>query len=515
MFRVNASRIVSLLALLAIVVCAVYLANFLNLREAQLKSWRARNAALTFADQLRQTSDDLTRMVRLYAVNGDTVYREYFDEILAIRNGEAPRPVDYFSVPYWDIVLNSGERFGEPGEAVPIRTLANRAGLLDNELALIEKAEDASNALAVIENEIMEVVAARIEAGGNYVLEGEALDAMLRLHGPEYFAAKAQVMTHLVELGETVTESFLEVRRETVALYNQGLGTSVILLAATLVIIAADILLQLFGRKAEDIKGSAGAGLSAFLDRRSRLLALLASLPALILVLLSVTFVGNFQRELPAVSRNITARLAARDFADNLRQTSDDLTLMVRLYAITGEPRYREYFDEILDIRNGIEPRPVEYFDAPYWDVVLDTGERPGEPGEAVPIRTLARNAGLLPSELAEFEKAEDASNALAELENEIMDVVAAQIEAGDGTWVLEGEALEAMLRLHGPEYHAAKALVMQPLVEVERLVDEVYATWLTATIDFNNLTLYWGLYVLIPAFVLLIVGLWLRRRQG
>ena len=188
---------------------------------------------------------------------------------------------------------------------------------------------------------------------------------------------------------------------------------------------------------------------------------------------------------------------------------------MVRLYSITGDPLYRDYFDEILDIRNGIEPRPVKYFSVPYWDIVLDTGERTGEAGEAVAIRTRAGNAGLTEAEFAEFSRAEDASNALAEIENEIMDLIAAQIEAGAGDYVLEGEALQAMLRLHGPEYHAAKAQVMQPLVELERQVEEAYATWIDAVIEFNDQTLNLGVYTLLAAFVLVLVGVWLRRRQA
>lgn len=499
--RLGLAQAISILALVAVLVSGVYLANFLTEREVVQSNWAARRAALSFADRLRQTSDDLTRMVRLYAVNGDPVYREYFDEILAIRNGEAPRPVDYFSVPYWDIVLNTGERFGEGGEAVPIRTLAREAGLLEEELAEIEKAEDASNALAVIENEIMEVVAAQIEASdGDYVLEGEALDAMLRLHGPEYFAAKAQVMIHLVELGRKVDASFAQLRPQVHAFYDQGLRNGVILLAVTLVLIAAE-----FWVNRRSVPGSG----------RARPLSVLAALLAFVAVLASLTFVANFQRERPTISRNISARLAARSFADNLRQTSDDLTLMVRLHAITGDPLYRDYFDEILDIRNGIEPRPARYFDVPYWDIVLDTGERTGEAGEAVAIRTRAGNAGLTEAEFAEFVRAEDASNALAEIENEIMDVIAAQIEAGAGDYVLEGEALQAMLRLHGPEYHAAKAKVMQPLVELERKVEEAYATWIDAVIEFNDQTLDLGVKLLAASFILIVIGVWLRRQRS
>lgn len=499
MSKIEPARALSILALLAVLVSGVYLANFLSEREVFVGNYTARRAALSFADRLRQTSDDLTRMVRLYAVNGDPVYREYFDEILAIRNGEAPRPVDYFSVPYWDIVLNTGERFGEAGEAVSIRTLARNAGLLEEELAEIEKAEEASNALAVIESDIMEVVAARIEGSeGDYVLEGDALDAMLRLHGPDYFAAKAQVMIHLVELGRKVDLSFGELRSQIPPFYDLGLRNGVILLAITLALLAAEFLVN---RRALPAAG------------RARSLSMLAALLAFVGVLFSLTAVANFQRERPAISRNTLARLAARSFADNLRQTSDDLTLMVRLYAITGDPLYRSYFDEILDIRNGIEPRPEKYFDVPYWDIVLDTGERTGQGGEAVAIRTRAGNAGLTDGEFAEFVRAEDASNALAEIEYEIMDVIAAQIDASGSDYVLEGEALQAMLRLHGPEYHAAKAQVMQPLVELERKVEEAYVTWINAVIEFNDLILNLGVYTLAAAFLLTLAGLWLRRR--
>ena len=65
--------------------------------------------------------------------------------------------------------------------------------------------------------------------------------------------------------------------------------------------------------------------------------------------------------------------------------------------------------------------------------------------------------------------EAEEQSNILAELENEVMEVVSAS--AGDD-YRLEGEALDGMLRLHGDEYHEAKARIMQPLVELARQLE-------------------------------------------
>ena len=503
--RFKGSSAVTFLVLLAVLASMLSMTNYMNERESVQGFWRSRMAALSLSDRLRQTSDDLTRMVRLYAVTGDPLYREYFDEILAIRNGEAARPVNYFSTPYWDIVLNSGERFGEPGPAIPIRTLANRAGMLEEENALLLQAEDASNALAVIENEIMEVIAAAIESGGgDYPLEGDTLAAMQRLHSQEYHGAKAEIMSSLAELGRNVRATFGEARRNLIALSTSSMRDNIILLALTLALVAVDLWVQ--WRR---------TGLKAALESRARGIGLVAAVLAFALIILSLSLFTNFLRDQPAVSRTISERVAAREFSDSLRQTSDDLTRMARLYAITGEARYREYFDEILDIRNGIAPRPQGYFDFPYWDIVLDTGERPtGAGSETAAIRALADSAGLSPAELAEFGKAEDASNALAIIENEVMDVVDNALIARGGDYALEGETLEAMLRLHGAEYHAAKALVMQPLVELERLVQEQYDTWINGTISFISQSLFTGYHAIIAAFLLLALSIWSRRRQ-
>ena len=188
---------------------------------------------------------------------------------------------------------------------------------------------------------------------------------------------------------------------------------------------------------------------------------------------------------------------------------------MARLYAITGNPDYRIWFDEILDIRNGLAPRPDRYFDVPYWDLVLVSGEHGGEEGEPVSIRTLVHEAGLLEAEIAELERAEDASNALAVIENEIMDVIAAQVEAGDGDYLLEGEVLGAALRLYGAEYHAAKARVMEPLVELDRKVGEVATE---ANIGFRinyDRVMYSCIALMTLAFVLVAFGEWQRFRGG
>ena len=176
-------------------------------------------AAFRVADELRQSSDDLTRMARAYAATGDGRYLEHFREILEIRNGGAPRPRDYH-LPYWDLVTPDGERPRPAGRRVAIRSMIERlaipeeaevaateysaigqrlavrrfeTGIAEAEIALLAASEDASNTLAGLEEQAFEAV-----RNGN----GEL--ALGLLHSREYGEGKAQVMAPLVEFAETV-----------------------------------------------------------------------------------------------------------------------------------------------------------------------------------------------------------------------------------------------------------------------------------------------------------------------
>lgn len=429
-----------LLVLVALVLVPLSYAGLNDIRADGL----ARRQLYHLADGLRQTSDDLTRMVRLYAATGEEVYRDHFEEILDIRNGIAPRPENYFELPYWDIALATGERPGDPGAPASIQSLMQQAGLRPGEQTMLQESERQSNLLAKLEDEVMDVIAANVSDDG-LVLEGETLEAQQRLNGQEYHDAKALIMQPLVEL---VTNSGLDV------LIVEGIAHNYLQQRV-------DILLIL--------TVAAAVALVLAVDRQNPRESILPSL-ALLLVLAAVILGRQSLASNDATSLNAARRQSEIFLSDGLRQTSDDLTRMARLYASTGEERYREYFDEILAIRNGEAPRPDLYFEAPYWDFVLATNHRLGDVGEAVSIRTLLERAGVGAASLSLLREAEEQSNVLAELETEVMDVVSAS--AGDD-YRLEGEALEGMLRLHGDEYHEAKARVMQPLVDMARQLEQ------------------------------------------
>ena len=434
-------------ALLILIVALVFVpVTYLGVNDIR-SAGGGRSTVYRLADGLRQTSDDLTRMVRLYAATGEPVYREYFQEILDIRNGLALRPEQYFDIPYWDVVLATGERPGAANAPVSIQSLMQRAGLTEEEVSLLQEAESQSNILAELEFELMDVVAAQTADGGDFVLDGATVEALRRLHGQEYHDAKALVMQPLVGL---VSGSGLDMLIVEGSVHNFLQGRLDIL--SILIGLAALVVVYIVIRQRS-------------VQSRFYMVALLLLLGSLFL-----------SRQILALSDDGGLSVARRQsealLSDGLRQTSDDLTRMARLFTVTGEERYREYFQEILDIRNGDAPRPELYFQVPYWDFVLAINQRLGETGNAEPIRSLMQTPGINSVEADLLSEAEDLSNVLAVLENEAMDAVALQVEAG-GEYVLEGDALAAMQLLHGAEYHEAKARVMQPLVQLSRRFEQ------------------------------------------
>eukprot|EP01032_Pedospumella_encystans_P024380 gene24379-27575_t len=62
-----------------------------------------RQRSTFLASELRQSSDELTRMARSFAATGEPVYKQHFEQILAVRDGRLPRSAKHPDI-YWDLV---------------------------------------------------------------------------------------------------------------------------------------------------------------------------------------------------------------------------------------------------------------------------------------------------------------------------------------------------------------------------------------------------------------------------
>lgn len=151
--------------------------------------------------------------------------------------------------------------------------------------------------------------------------------------------------------------------------------------------------------------------------------------------------------------------------SEELRQSSDNLTRMARTYVVTGDPIYKKHFEEIISIRDGLLPRPVDYHNS-YWDLVLAHAPHPRQEGPSIPLLLLMQRAGFTSSELAKLTEAKTGSDALVLREREAMALVEG---AGEQLQTRRAQAIE---QLHNLAFHQAKAKVMRPIIEVNAMAE-------------------------------------------
>ena len=148
-----------------------------------------RLSSFVLADQLKQSSTDLTQMVRGYAVTGDPTYKKHYQDILDIRDGKIRRPEGYVRS-YWDLVLADANFQQERGgQGVPLLALMRQTGFSEDEFRMLAKAKSSSDGLTAIEFAAIKLV----ETGGPQAQENRSKARLMLIDVP-YLQAKANIM---------------------------------------------------------------------------------------------------------------------------------------------------------------------------------------------------------------------------------------------------------------------------------------------------------------------------------
>ena len=160
--------------------------------------------------------------------------------------------------------------------------------------------------------------------------------------------------------------------------------------------------------------------------------------------------------------------------ADELRQSSDDLTRLARTYVVTGDPKWEEQYFEVLDIRNGKRPRPLGY-EKIYWDFRAAGVTPPRGLGQTIALQDLMREAGFTEAEFAKLREAQANSDGLVNTETIAMNMVKGLFDNGRGEFTVrrEPDFEQARRMMHDATYHAYKAQIMQPVDEFLVLLDD------------------------------------------
>jgi signal transduction histidine kinase/CheY-like chemotaxis protein len=155
--------------------------------------------SLILADELRQSSDDLTRMARTYVITGNEMFEEQYKAVLAIRNGEIPRPKRYNGI-FWDFLSIENNQALFDGEKIPLRELMKQANFPESELNLLFTSQNESDDLTNLEHKAMNAVKGIFQdEKGEYTVQGLPDFALAReiMHSNEYHEAKIRIMKPL------------------------------------------------------------------------------------------------------------------------------------------------------------------------------------------------------------------------------------------------------------------------------------------------------------------------------
>ncbi len=231
-----------------------------------------------------------------------------------------------------------------------------------------------------------------------------------------------------------------------------------------------------------------------------------------VMLLVGLLQISRSVTDLQATNEN---RYLSYQLAEELRQSSNDLTRLARTYVVTGDPKYEQEYWDVLKIRNGEKPRPAHY-ERIYWDFVAVGKADPTSPGSAIPLTTLMQHAGFTSEEFAQLQKAKDNSDALVKTEEIAMNAVKGLFDDGHGHFTRQGKPDLEMARriMHDDQYHQDKANIMAPVNVFLALQDDrTSAAVARATAD-SRQKLALVVAVMILAFFITLGLFWLAYRR-
>lgn len=242
------------------VVLLLGLAFVVLLRE-QLRYQEAiqqRELSLHLAEELRQSSTDLARLVRSYVITGDIHYREYFDSVVAIRDGLQPRPADYH-LAYWELKVLENSGFmparKETGETIALLELMRRTGFTEVELSKLVEAKRHSDELVAIERQAMQLADREPRQPSNRD------KALWMLADYNFIELKAKVMQPIIDAQQMVisrTQNAVDIAKQRLSIATSFL----FVMSGTLV-----LLILLLGREIRRLIGCSVQDLQSTLTR--------------------------------------------------------------------------------------------------------------------------------------------------------------------------------------------------------------------------------------------------------
>jgi diguanylate cyclase (GGDEF)-like protein len=219
--------------------------------------YEQRFASVLFIEEVRQSSEDLSRAAIAYAVTADSRFQEKYRNILDVREGVAsPQSLNYQTL-YWNLApfvttLSSGLKTQRP-----LTEMAQSIGFSPEESAKLESAHTITQEMIQIELAAME----EVEQGGGS--QESSLKALSMLTDEAYLAAKTQILS-LIDETQTLVNKRTRLALEKTLKQTEGFF---LLLAFAVVTLAASAIALFWLEK----RRSSGFEKSSFHDPLTKL----------------------------------------------------------------------------------------------------------------------------------------------------------------------------------------------------------------------------------------------------
>lgn len=188
-------RLSTLVASLFVLALLIVLDRIRVGSEALAEASNREVISIGLAAELQLSSDELTRLARAYVVTGDSRYADQYWQIIAIRDGREPR---------------------SDGQRIALKELLKQNGFTAEEFALLQQAEDNSNALVATETAAFEAMKGRFMPEGTPASRNpddyrasaapDPAFAIRIMYDEAYHAAKATITQPIAQARERVTQ---------------------------------------------------------------------------------------------------------------------------------------------------------------------------------------------------------------------------------------------------------------------------------------------------------------------
>jgi len=155
-----------------------------------------------------------------------------------------------------------------------------------------------------------------------------------------------------------------------------------------------------------------------------------------------------------------TQKLDMLKTAFALQQSSEDLTKFVGDYIITNDKKYKNNFNQVAQIRNGISKRPT-LFNSSYWYLPEDVKIDNHPLTEPSSLTIIIESLPFTELELLLIQESHFESDELVALEHKIFLLVE------------NGKQEEALKVYYSPEYYHSKVIIMSSLDKLYQSLNE------------------------------------------